>query len=178
MPLADPFDEEIDAHFAGRGWPYADSVRMAGRVANEPDDDHYWKSTNRRNHGTQYSRLNAPPTGEVTFAAPPKEPSMSTLLARNVAIKGQHFLPPDERQTVNAIAADNDTPLLITLVHEPENEHDPLAVRAEIGGRKLGYLQAEVSPVVVWLMKEGCNVQFIATSKNKTGNFIGNLVMP
>lgn len=103
---------------------------------------------------------------------------MSTLLARKVAIKGQHFLPEDERKTVGAIQADNDTPLTITLVLEPENEHDSLAVRAEVDGRKLGYLQAEVSPLVHWLMKEGVNVQFIANEKNKLGNFIGKLVMP
>jgi hypothetical protein len=103
---------------------------------------------------------------------------MSTLLARNVAIKGQHFLPSDERSTVAAILADNDTHVLITLIPEPENEHDALAVRAEIGGRKIGFLAAEVSPLVVWLMKEGVNVQFIAYEKNKLGNFIGKLVMP
>ncbi len=103
---------------------------------------------------------------------------MSTLLARNVAIKGQHFLPPDERATVAAIQADNDDPVTITLIPEEDNEHDALAVRAEIGGGKVGYLAAEISPLVVWLMKEGVNVQFIATEKNKTGNFIGRVVMP
>lgn len=103
---------------------------------------------------------------------------MSTLLCRNVSIKGQHFLPPDEKATVNAIQVDNDNPVDVTLVLEPENEHDKLAVRAEIGGRKIGYLQAEVSPIVHWLMKEGVNVQFIASEKNKIGNFIGKLVMP
>lgn len=103
---------------------------------------------------------------------------MSTLLCRNVAIKGQHFLPPDERATVSAIVADNDTPISITLVPEPENEHDKLAIRAEIDGRKVGYLDASVSPVIVWLIKEGVTVQFIANEKNKTGNFIGKLSIP
>lgn len=103
---------------------------------------------------------------------------MSTLLARNVAIKGQHFLPEDERKTVSAILADNDNHVTISLHLEPENEHDRLAVRAEIEGRKIGYLAAEISPLVVWLMHEGVNVQFIAYEKNKTGNFIGKVVMP
>jgi hypothetical protein len=106
------------------------------------------------------------------------EGQVSTLLCRNVAIKGQHFLPPDEKATVGAIIADNDNPVTVDLVLEPENEFDPLAVRGEIGGRKIGFLAAEVSPLVVWLMREGVNVQFIASEKNKTGNFIGKLVMP
>lgn len=143
-------------------------------MGDDPYDDD--ERLPRRYAGTRHSRLTEVPVGDITLT-PPKEIPMSTLLARNVAIKGQHFLPPNERQTVAAIPADNDNHVTITLIPEPENEHDPLAVRAEIDGRKIGYLAAEISPLVVWLMKEGVNVQFIASEKNKLGNFIGKVVM-
>jgi len=100
---------------------------------------------------------------------------MPILLCRNIAIKGQHFLPADERAIVSAIVADNDNPVSVNLVPEPDNEHDKYAVRAEIAGRKVGYLDASVSPLVIWLAGEGASVQFVATEKNKIGNFTGTL---
>lgn len=104
------------------------------------------------------------------------------LLLRNVLIKGQHFLEGDNKEFVTNLEEIKDVSLddenaIVTLIPEPENQYDNLAIRAELQGHKIGYLQAEVTPVVLKAMKTS-KVVFVITKfpANKLKNFQGVVV--
>jgi hypothetical protein len=47
----------------------------------------------------------------------------------------------------------------IRLVAEPGNPHDPLAVRVEYAGEKLGYVPRRENPVLSRLLRDGARVE-------------------
>jgi len=76
---------------------------------------------------------------------------MSHLLVRRMRCVGQFFLDADGRAFAKALTDGT----IVTLVPEPENVHDPLAIRCFVGDQPIGYVPAEFAPTVHLMIEAG-----------------------
>lgn len=89
------------------------------------------------------------------------------LLLRSACIKGQFFLPGKTGTTESVQAGDR-----ISFRHEPDNQADPMAVRAVADdGVVIGYLQKEMSPCVL-LFLPSYLVYGVVSAREKNGNVL------
>lgn len=91
---------------------------------------------------------------------------------REVAIKGQHFLPPEGKAAASQIQPGDQ----LTLEAEPTNQHDPYAVAAMFGSQRVGYLQKEVSSAAAWLLMIKMPLKVTVVSVGKAGNLVVNVL--
>ena len=73
------------------------------------------------------------------------------LLLRDTRCVGQYFLTEEDR--VWALALPIGT--RVHIMHEADNEHDPLAAVCYVEGKKIGYLPKESSPVACLFLHGG-----------------------
>src|SRR3989304_4481039 len=93
-------------------------------------------------------RALSPPAPPAGAAAPPR-PQQVRLLVQNSPLAGfrYHEAPQlfDELRLGDRLA----------LVREPDNPHDPNAVRVEWRGRKLGYVPRRENAALAWGLDRG-----------------------
>jgi hypothetical protein len=94
------------------------------------------------------------------------------LLLRGILVKGQFFLPDEEKAAAKRIAVGQD----LILVHEPTNVVDPAAVAASwwetnpLHTMRCGFVQKEVTPVLVLFLNNGYKLRAVVTSVEAKGN--------
>lgn len=95
-------------------------------------------------------------------------------LFRKALVVGQHFIKDDEgKEALTTL----DSCLGVNVVHDTENEYDHYAASVRIGTTHVGYISADISPVICLLINSGHQVigEVIETEVNKAKNYTVSL---
>jgi hypothetical protein len=86
---------------------------------------------------------------------------MSQLLYKSGEVVGAHFLEASERDWAQTCPPN--TP--VTLVAEPDNKYDPNAIIVMANGIQIGYIPADVSPMLSLFLQGGYIIEGIVTGR-------------